>query len=199
MVNTLDLTRLISSGYGCNDHFYEQDTFLHSWQVLARLLEMEELHGIVVDIGMPVIHKTIKYNCRVMFLDKKILLVRPKLYLANDGNYREARWFTPWTRLRQIEDFKLPPFIHEITGQSSVPIGDAVLESDDGITFGSEICEELFTPNSPHIHQALDGVEIFTNGSGSHHELRKLTKRVNLIRHAMAKVILFLYSIVTDL
>ncbi len=35
----------------------------------------------------------------------------------------------------------------------------------------------------------LDGVEIFTNGSGSHHELRKLYKRVDLIRSATSKVV----------
>lgn len=34
----------------------------------------------------------------------------------------------------------------------------------------------------------LDGVEIFTNSSGSHHELRKLNTRVDLIREATAKV-----------
>ena len=28
----------------------------------------------------------------------------------------------------------------------------------------------------------LDGCEIFTNSSGSHHELRKLNKRLNLIQ-----------------
>jgi NAD+ synthase (glutamine-hydrolysing) len=31
------------------------------------------------------------YNCRVLLLDKKVLLIRPKLHLANDGNYRETR------------------------------------------------------------------------------------------------------------
>ena len=34
----------------------------------------------------------------------------------------------------------------------------------------------------------LDGVEIFTNSSGSHHELRKLNTRVELIKEATAKV-----------
>ena len=43
-------------------------------------------------------------------------------------------------------------------------------------------------PPSPHIAMGLDGVEIFTNGSGSHHELRKLHKRVDLIRSATSKV-----------
>lgn len=34
----------------------------------------------------------------------------------------------------------------------------------------------------------LDGVEIFTNSSGSHHELRKLNRRVDLIKEATQKV-----------
>lgn len=34
----------------------------------------------------------------------------------------------------------------------------------------------------------LDGVEIFCNSSGSHHELRKLHTRVDLIREATQKV-----------
>lgn len=34
----------------------------------------------------------------------------------------------------------------------------------------------------------LDGVEIITNSSGSHHQLRKLNHRVELIREATKKV-----------
>ena len=34
---------------------------------------------------------------------------------------------------------------------------------------------------------ALDGVEIFTNSSGSHHELRKLDTRLKLITEATKK------------
>lgn len=41
---------------------------------------------------------------------------------------------------------------------------------------------------SPHILMGLDGVEIFTNSSGSHHELRKLYTRVELIKEATLKV-----------
>jgi hypothetical protein len=35
---------------------------------------------------------------------------------------------------------------------------------------------------------ALAGVEIFSNGSGSHHQLRKLDQRLSLIQSATAKV-----------
>lgn len=40
---------------------------------------------------------------------------------------------------------------------------------------------------SPHTLMGLDGVEIFTNSSASHHELRKLYTRVELIKEATLK------------
>lgn len=41
---------------------------------------------------------------------------------------------------------------------------------------------------SPHIDMGLDGVEIFTNASGSHHVLRKAHARVDLVTMATTKV-----------
>ena len=41
---------------------------------------------------------------------------------------------------------------------------------------------------SPHVDMGLDGVEIITNASGSHHELRKAYVRVDLAKSATAKV-----------
>ncbi|KAJ3793549.1 hypothetical protein GGU11DRAFT_691580 [Lentinula aff. detonsa] len=174
-------------GYGCLDHFLEGDTVLHSWEVLAKLLASEETTGIVCDLGMPIEHKNTIYNCRVIIQDRKILLIRPKMWLANDGNYRELRYFTPWTKHRQVEDHFLPRIIQAVTGQTKVPFGDAVISTAD-TCIGVELCEELFTPASPHILMGLDGVEIFTNSSGSHHELRKLYTRVELIKEATLKL-----------
>lgn len=47
-------------------------------------------------------HKNVRYNCRVIFYNSQILLIRPKMVPAQDGNYREMRWFTPWTRIRWV-------------------------------------------------------------------------------------------------
>ncbi|KAF9429455.1 glutamine-dependent NAD(+) synthetase [Entomortierella beljakovae] len=174
------------SGYGCADHFLEGDTYVHSWEVLGQILSSEETHGILLDVGMAVMHRNVKYNCRIIILNGKILLIRPKLYMANDGNYREMRWFTPWAKHRVTEEHYLPRMIQKITGQVTVPIGDAVIAALD-TCIGVEMCEELFTPNSPHIGLSLDGVEIITNSSGSHHELRKLHTRIDLIKEATLK------------
>jgi NAD+ synthase (glutamine-hydrolysing) len=130
----------------------------------------------------------------VFVLNGRILLIRPKIFLANDGNYREPRWFTSWKKRFQTEPYYLPRMIREITGQTTVPFGEACLALRDTV-LACETCEELFTPDSPHIAMALSGVEIFTNGSGSHHQLRKLHKRVDLITNAMQRCGgIYLYS-----
>nr|XP_036867344.1 glutamine-dependent NAD(+) synthetase isoform X8 [Manis javanica] len=176
-------------GYGCWDHYYESDTLLHSLQVLAALLESPVTQDIICDVGMPVMHRNVRYNCRVIFLNRRILLIRPKMALANEGNYRELRWFTPWSKSRQTEEYFLPRMIQDLTEQETVPFGDAVLATWD-TCIGSEICEELWTPHSPHVDMGLDGVEIFTNASGSHHVLRKAHARVDLVTMATTKEVL---------
>lgn len=65
------------SGYDCLDAFLELDTTMHSWEVLAELLT--KCRDILVDVGMPVLHRTVLYNCRVLFYNGKILFIRPKV------------------------------------------------------------------------------------------------------------------------
>ena len=64
--------------------------------------------------------------------------------LADDENYRERRYFTSWTKIKQIEEYTLPLFIQEVTRQETVPFGDGIIQARD-VTLGSEICEELWT------------------------------------------------------
>ncbi|KAL2190969.1 glutamine-dependent NAD(+) synthetase with GAT domain-containing protein [Thermothelomyces heterothallicus CBS 203.75] len=173
-------------GYSSLDHFHELDVYTHSLEMLRQLLLDKSTHGILLDIGMPVLHRNLRYNCRVICLDGKILLIRPKMWLANDGNYREMRHFTPWMRPRETELFHLPKMLAELQGETHVLFGDAVISTPE-TAFGAETCEELFTPKAPHIDMALDGVEIITNSSGSHFTLRKLDTRLQLITEATRK------------
>jgi NAD+ synthase (glutamine-hydrolysing) len=173
-------------GYSCEDHFYESDTFLHSWEVLLELLMAPLCKDVIIDVGMPVMHKNVAYNCRVIFLNQKILLIRPKLKMCDDGNYRESRWFSGWRKIRQTEDHFLPRMISQFTGQTTVPFGDAVISTRD-TCLGFEICEELWNPASTHIDMALDGVEIISNSSGSYTELRKAYVSVDLVKSATFK------------
>jgi hypothetical protein len=92
------------AGYGCDDHFLEPDTIDHSWECLGALLQCKDCQDMVVDVGMPVIHRGVRYNCRVFLLNGQVLLIRPKMHLADDGNYRESRYFTTWKHTGTTED-----------------------------------------------------------------------------------------------
>ncbi|PGH12189.1 hypothetical protein AJ80_06809 [Polytolypa hystricis UAMH7299] len=141
---------------------------------------------ILLDIGMPVQHRNIRYNCRIICLNGKILFIRPKLWLANDGNYREMRYFSPWLRPTETEEYHLPRGIQKIQDSTHVIFGDAIISTID-TCFGAETCEELWTPDAPHNHMSLDGVEIITNSSGSHFSLQKISVRLQLMVEATRK------------
>ena len=185
------------SGYGCEDHFFEADTFAHCWESLVELLEKGASDGLVCDFGMPVLYNGVRYNCRVICYNRKILLVRPKVSMADNGNYRESRYFTAYrnNNSTQSQELLLPPMVQQRLDQRVAPFGLSYLRFNDGTTIGCESCEELWTPNATHIDLALRGVEVIGNGSGSHHELRKLDQRLELMISATRKCGgIYLYS-----
>ena len=67
------------------------DTYTHSVESLASLLRDGHTDGIICDIGMPVMHRSVRYNCRVFCLDGKILLIRPKVRMEA-GDARGGGW-----------------------------------------------------------------------------------------------------------
>lgn len=180
---------LETSGYGCEDHFLEMDTFTHSWECIASLISQGYTDDMFIDIGAPIMHRDVAYNCRVLIVNRQILLIRPKSDLADHGNYREPRWFRAWPCDRALEQFHLPAFVskHCDPAATHVPIGHAIIELSDGSTIGCETCEELWTPQASHISLALSGVQIIGNGSASHHVLRKLHTRLELLQSATRK------------
>ncbi|GMR47722.1 hypothetical protein PMAYCL1PPCAC_17917, partial [Pristionchus mayeri] len=165
-------------GYGCADHFFERDTEIHSWQCLKKLTEeSRKWPELVIVTGMPVRFRGLLYNCLVTLRNGLLLLIRPKLALCDDDVYRESRWFVSWSEKATTHEMKMDPEYG--FDQDSVPFGDGVLQSSDGVSIGFEICEELWTAQSSHIDLALRGVDIVCNGSGSHHVLGKSNRRLN--------------------
>jgi len=77
---------------------------------------------------------------------RKILGLRPKMFMANDGNYREMRYFTPWqpagstSAFGDLQDFVLPDVIRKITGQHTVPFGIFAVQTLD-TCLATELCE----------------------------------------------------------
>ncbi|KAL9078725.1 MAG: hypothetical protein Q9157_002370 [Trypethelium eluteriae] len=183
------------SGYGLLDHFLELDTVMHCWEIVAEILRDKDLYGIVIDVGLPVIHRGVLLNCRCIIVDGDIKLIRPKMTLASEGQFRENRYFAAWPR-RHTEEFTVPEEIFDIIGKRNVCIGDAIMIFNDMI-LGWESCEELFQERVPHSDLYLiESVDLVLNSSGSHWEISELTfsGRIDLIRSATVRGGAYAYS-----
>ena len=154
-------------GYDCQDHFLELDTITMCWNVLGKILNSDLTDNIMCQIGMPVLYKNSRYNCTIMCLNRKILLIRPKIWNITVRMLNEDRYFTGWgyDNLENLEDFNLPQNIIDITEQTTVPFGVAIIETND-LSLASEICVEAITPQKIINSFLLEGVDIVTNSSG---------------------------------
>ena len=137
------------------------------------------------------------FDCNLKHIKESItrakdVMIRPKMWLANDGNYRKLRWFTAWKQ-DQLVEFLLPLEIFEALSQTSVPFGSGYIQFLD-TTVAAEICEELFTLIPSHTELAVNRVEIFLNASGSHRPLKKLNLRLQaFIGATYTRVGLYMY------
>ncbi|KAG2329795.1 hypothetical protein Bca52824_000975 [Brassica carinata] len=85
------------TGYGCEYHFLELDTITHAWEYLKEFLLGDWTDGILCSIGMPVIKEAERYNCQVLCMNRRIIMIRPKLALGinftRDG-MAEENWIS---------------------------------------------------------------------------------------------------------
>lgn len=176
-------------GYSCDDHFKEIDLYSHCWETVGDIIKGGYTENIVVDLGMPVLHRTLAYNCKVIIFRNKIMLIRPKFHLADEGNYREKRYFMPYkpNETFSLETHHLPDHIKQITGQELSPFGYANLKFNDALV-GLEICEEIWRLNSISRNSYLE-CDLIMCANGSHFERRKLEKRYNLMSENMSKAV----------
>ncbi|KAL8437571.1 hypothetical protein Efla_000434 [Eimeria flavescens] len=185
---------LETCGYGCEDHFLENDTEMHAWEVIAKLVDSDLTDGILVELGAPVFFEGSQYNCRVLLLNRRVLLVRPKCVLVDEGGYRESRYFAAWSVHRGLQELQLPAAVSKLTGQLTAPIGVALLRCRDSL-LGFECCEELWGPQPPHASAYLSGADVVSNGSSSYYQKGKHARRVALLLEATRKHGgLYLYS-----
>jgi NAD+ synthase (glutamine-hydrolysing) len=169
---------LATSGYSCQDHFIEREIIELSFNIIKHLLSEDLSSDVLISIGCPIIHNDVRYNTTIFISNNEIILIRPKINLADDGNYREARWFTSWPKE------KYETFTYMLgNNKKTCPIGIGIINANN-VLVSVEMCEELWTPDNINSELYLNGVDILINPSGSHFEAGKLQKRIDLINGA---------------
>src|ERR1051325_5908246 len=139
------LPELCLTGYGCEDAFHSLNTLRRAWQALQEILPATR--GLIVSLGLPVLHRNGLFNCACLVVDGRIAGFVAKRFLAGDGIHYEPRWFKPWPA--EVRDEL------RVNGES-FPIGDLCFDCG-GVRLGFEICEDAWVANRPGAALALKG------------------------------------------
>lgn len=166
------------TGYTCGDLFFQKSMLQATEAGLQQMLEACP-EGVTAVVGAPVQADGVLYNCAVVLTKGKLLGVVPKLFLPNYNEFYEKRWFASGFQL-QAE--------HVMLCGQQVPMGRELLfESADGVRFGVELCEDLWTALPPSTFLSLHGAELIVNLSASNELIAKREYRQELVRQQSAR------------
>lgn len=170
-VQIIAFPELCITGYTCGDLFAQQLLLEEAEIGLIRILNDTRQMDIISILGMPVACNGVLLNVAVVIQKGKVLGVIPKTYLPNYKEFYEKRWFTSACEVHESSI--------RLCGQV-VPMGRNLLFETADVTFGVEICEDLWAPIPPSSVLALQGAELLFNLSadteaiGKHAYLRSL-------------------------
>lgn len=174
-------------GYSCEDHYKELDTERMCWKILSEILQEPGVceDDILITTSMPILHQMQMLNAQIVIYNRNIVLIRPKLFLADGKNYYESRFFKPYTPPKngKLEEYQLPLCVTEATGQLTAPIGIANLKLKDA-EIGLEICEEVWRLNLCS-RKCLFNSDIILCCNGSYFTTNRLYKRLQTIKSTM--------------
>lgn len=159
------------TGYTSGDLFFQFDYLEKALQALKSIMDKTKFQGVYV-LGIPLKVHDVLYNTAVVIQKDKILGVIPKYFLPNSKEFYEKRWFQSG----------LQTTIKEITlfGES-VPFGKMIFtDNAHDISFGVEICQDMWAIQTPGDELSLAGAHMILNLSASTEhigkpELRKMT------------------------
>ena len=176
------------TGYTCQDLFRQQLLLDKSEGALLTLLDFTRKLDIISIIGMPVRIGSLLYNCAVVIQSGTLLGVVPKTYLPNYNEFYEKRWFASAADL-------MPQEIYLAGSPIKVSNEPIVFRTVDGVGFGIEICEDVWTPLPPSNNLALAGADIIFNLSATDELLCKHTYLCSLLAQQSARMMCgYVYS-----
>ncbi|WP_017192968.1 nitrilase-related carbon-nitrogen hydrolase [Italian clover phyllody phytoplasma] len=177
---------LCLSSYTAGDLFFETTFYQEVLESLKFIMEKTTFEGVYL-AGMPFFLEEVLFNVAVVIQKDKILGIVPKHTIPNYKEFSEKRWFHSGKTIQTQEiDF---------LGQK-VPVGNILfINKKFDISFGVEICQDLWTIESPSDLLALNGAELIFNLSSSTEHIGKKEMRKNaVINHSRKHIGGYFYT-----
>ena len=177
-VSIVTFPELSLTGYTCGDLFFQRRLLDDVTDALLTLKD-EMPEKIIAVVGAPLEIEGALYNCAVVLHKGELISAVPKTFLPNNGEFYEKRWFQSGDACRDAS-VAIPKLKTDVCRQ-------AIFETEDGVRFGIELCEDLWAPLPPSTMLSVSGAEIILNLSASNELLSKREYRQQLISQQSAR------------
>ena len=170
---------LCLTGYTCGDLFLQASLQRAAMEALTELVEKSRSIPGIFFVGTPWQHKGRSYNCAAVFSGGELLGLVPKSFIPNYNEFYEVRHFAPGTEPLSTSFTDAAGLTYE------VPLDTNLLffcEEMPSLVLAAEICEDLWTADSPSTHHALAGATVVANLSASDELTGKAEYRRDLVR-----------------
>jgi len=173
-VSVVVFPELTLTGYTASDLLLNQTTITSQNEELNNILKNIQNINTIAIIGIAVVDADRLYNCAAVLQNGKILGIVPKTYLPNKKEFYEKRQFVSGRDITRTTT--------EMLGEE-IPFGVDLLFTDSrDMTFGVEICEDLWAVTPPSNHMANNGANLLFNLSASNELIGKAEYREELVR-----------------
>ena len=182
-VEIVSFPELAITSYTCGDLFFQDILLEDSLKGLKRIVDETSNLNIISIVGLPLKLDNQLFNVAAVINKGNILGIVPKTYIPNYSEFYEKRWFNSSSNLLSDEI--------ELFGKM-VPIGTNLIfqeEKDSNVSFGIEICEDLWSVLPPSNNHVLNGANMIFNLSASNEIIGKDCYRKNLVKMQSAKCV----------
>lgn len=176
------------TGYSCQDLFGQQTLLDQAEKAVMHLLDSSRKLDVTIILGAPLSNGKLLLNCAIVIQHGRILGIVPKTFLPNYGEFYEKRWFASSNDILET--------VINYGGQE-VPLGPQrrLFRTGDGVLFGIELCEDLWSPLPCSNALCMSGADIIFNLSATDELIGKHAYLRSLIRQQSARMICgYVYS-----
>ena len=179
-VGAVVFPELCVTGYTCGDLFLTLPLLRGAQDALSQIALQTQDLDILAVVGLPIASDGKLYNCAAILYRGEILGLTGKKNIPNYSEFYEARYFTSCPEYQEVE----------LCGGSQVLSGSLLLSCENlsGLTFGIEICEDLWVADPPSVKLAQMGATVILNLSASDETIGKVSYRRSLVTGQSARL-----------
>lgn len=176
------LPELCITGYTCSDLFLQDRLLQEAKKELYHIAENTKDTDALVFVGLPIEREQKLYNAAAVIKSGEILAFVPKEKIPSYAEFYEARHFASGNGIVQ----------GAADSNDEIPFGTDILfacDNVEGLVAACEICEDVWSANTPGTRHALAGADVIVNLSASNDLVGKDTYRQELVKATSARLL----------